>query len=145
MSLSKRSHSPSRSPRKKEVYYFSVDHAKSHIVHEDDTHYTNTLIIPLYMTPHMNEAIVGHYTSFNIHTIKHDKNKIHTEATIITPNGTILATTDYVTVADKNYLTMKTQKRVNFKQEAGSGYYKSSQIVVKVLSHVNRKLSISYK
>lgn len=145
MSLSKRSHSPSRSLCKKEVYYFCIDHAKSHIVHEDDTHYTNKLIIPLYMTPSMNEAIIGYYTAFNIHTIKHDKNKIHTEATIVTPNGTILATSDYVTDADKNYLTMKTQQRVNFKQEAGSGYYKSPQIVVTVLSLVNRQLSISSK
>lgn len=145
MSLSKRSRSPSRSLHKKEVYYFCVGHAKSHIVKEDDTHYTNKLIIPLYMTPHMNEAIVGYYTAFNIHTIKNNKNKIHTEATITTPHGTILATSDYVTEADKNYLTMKTQQRVNFKQESGSGYYKSPQIVVSVLSPVNRQLSISNK
>jgi hypothetical protein len=139
------SRSKTHSKLKKEVYYFCIDHAKSHIVKEDDTHYTNTLIIPLYMTPHMNEAIVGYYTAFNIHIIKDDKNKIHTEATITTPHGTILATTDYVTVADKNYLTMKTQQRVNFKQESGSGYYKSPQIVVTVLSLVNRQLSISSK
>ena len=131
-----------RSERKKEVYYFCMDDVKSHITREDDAHYTNKLIIPLYMTEKMDEAIVGHYTAFNIHTIKDDKNKIHTEATIITPHGTILATSDYMTDVDKNYLTMKTQRRVQFNEESGSGYYKSAQIVVTVLSQTTRQLTI---
>ena len=149
---SSKSRSPSKSKSKRmkqkpkrEVYYFCMIDTNSHIVHQDDTHYTNKIIIPLYLTPDMNESIVGYYTAFNIHNVTENKNKIHTAATIITPNGTVLATSDYVVDKNKNYLDVNTQKRVNFQEETGSGYYKSPQIVVTVLSSVNRKLSITCK
>jgi len=140
-----RAKSVTRSKLKKETYYFSVGNVENHLIHKDEKHYTNKLITPLYLNRSMNGKSVGYYTAFHNHTIKQNKNNVHAEATIITPNGTLLAVSDWFTDVDRLYLNPKKQKIVHFEEETSVGYYKSSQVVLTALDEKNRKLCITYK
>ena len=148
---SRKSHTKSRrslsKKSRKETYYFSRKNVEDIITHKSDSNYVNRVIIPMYLTPTMTEAIVGYYTSYNIHELKNGKNFKTVHATIITPNGTILATSKSYELDNEHstYLSKSIGKRVELDGEVGSDYYhKNPQVVVKVLSKFNRKLTITH-
>lgn len=132
---------------RKETYYFSRKNITDNISNKSDSGYINRIIIPMYLTPDMSESIVGYYTSYNIHELNKGKNSKKIYATIITPNGTILGTSDIYSLDNDNssYLSNSNGKKVNLYSETGSEYYKKNpQIVITVLSTYNRKLTITH-
>jgi len=147
--LSRTSSSRKSSSRKKsshkETYYFSRKHVKDTITTINDKEYINHVIIPLYRTPSMSEEIVGYYSSYNIHTMTDTSCKRMIEATFTTPNGTILAKSNEHTMdsTDKCHLINSAGKRMHFESILGSTFYKTSTIVVDILSTYHRKVTIS--
>ncbi len=142
---SPRSKSVTRSKVKKETYYYSVENVQYHVVTKDDKHYTNKLLAHLYLNRNMNGKSVGYYTVLQTHTIKKNNNNVHAEAIIITPNGSLMGTADWITDVDKVFLDPKKQKIVHFDGESSTDYYKSPQIVLTALDDKNRKLTVTYK
>jgi hypothetical protein len=131
----------------KETYYFSRKHVKDILTNKTESNFVNRVIIPMYLTPTMSEAIVGYYTSYNIHEMKNGKHFKTVHATITTPNGVILAHSKMYELDNERstYLSKSIGKCVELDGEVGSGYYeKNPQAVVKVLSKFNRKLTITH-
>jgi hypothetical protein len=125
-----------------ETYYFNITPTNA-IRKINENEYINKFIFPLYKNSSMTDNHIGYYTARHYHKIIDNMNNVSVNATIVTPNGVILARNKYVTDKNDHYLDTTKMKSNDFNLDITTDEYKSAKITITLLSDTHRMLTIT--